>query len=149
VPAFHTVLAPTDLSPAGNRAVPFAYALLRERGGVVELCHVHERALPNPPYAYDDPRARLLPRERAALEEQLRALIPADAERFGITTHLSVIEGGQAATAIVQAAERLDVDAVSLGSHGRGGLARAVRGSVTDEVARHARQPVLVVRSDH
>jgi len=147
VPSFTTVLAPTDLSPSGNQAVRYAYALLRDRGGVVELCHVHEHALPNPTYAYDDPHARLPARERAAIADRLRALIPVDAVRFGITTHVSVIEGGQAATAIVQAAERLDVDVISLGSHGRGGLARAVRGSVTDQVTRHARQPVLVVRA--
>ena len=47
----------TDLSADGNRAVGFAYALLAGHGGVVELCHVHERALPSPAYAYDVPRA--------------------------------------------------------------------------------------------
>jgi len=46
----------------------------------------------------------------------------------------------------MQAAERLRVDAISLGSHGRGGLARALLGSVAEEVVRRSTRPVLVVR---
>jgi nucleotide-binding universal stress UspA family protein len=141
------VLAPTDLSPASNAAVAHAYALLRGAGGVVELCHVHERPLPNPPYAYDDPRGQLSAERHAALEAELRALVPADAARLGITTHVTIIDGGAAATAIVQAAERLNVDAVAMGSHGRHGLRRALLGSVAEAVVRHARKPVLIVRT--
>ena len=48
VPGIFTVLAPTDLSEAGNRAIPFAYALLGGHGGVVELCHVHAHPLRSP-----------------------------------------------------------------------------------------------------
>ena len=77
---------------------------------------------------------------------KLRALVPAEAEKLGITTHVSVIDGGKAAETIMQAAERLNVDAISLGSHGRGGLARALLGSVAEEVVRRSTRPVLVVR---
>ena len=77
---------------------------------------------------------------------ELRALVPAEAEKLGITTHVSVIDGGKAAETIMQAAERLNVDAISLASHGRGGLARALLGSVAEEVVRRSTRPVLVVR---
>lgn len=140
-----SVLAPTDLSSLGNASVAHAYALLRAGGGVVELLHVREGGLPSPAYAYGVP-ARITDAERADLEGQLRALIPADAGASGIATHLTVVDGGRAAEAIVQAAERLHVDIISLGSHGRGGVGRALLGSVSDEVVRRARRPVLVVR---
>jgi nucleotide-binding universal stress UspA family protein len=146
IPLLLTILAPTDLSAAGNRAVRYAYSLLRGRPGVVELCHVHERALANPPYAYEDVRGRLTPGRCAAIEQELRALVPATAEGHGITTHVSVIDGGDAAKAILQAAERLNVDAISMGSHGRSNIARVLLGSVAEEVTRHAQKPVLVVR---
>src|SRR5262249_30574247 len=55
VPRVLTVLAPTDLSEVGNAAIPYAYALLRATGGVVEICHVHEHGMPNPAYVYDLP----------------------------------------------------------------------------------------------
>ena len=81
------------------------------------------------------------------MEAQELLYVLANAEGLGITTHVSVIEGGEAATAIAQAAERMDADAIAIGSHGRGGLARAVLGSVAESITRHASKPVLVVRA--
>jgi nucleotide-binding universal stress UspA family protein len=146
IPRVRVVLAPTDLSAVGNLAVRFAYGLVSGQGGVVELCHVHERPLASPPFAYDRPEGRLDARGRAEIEQALWTLVPPEAERLGITTHVSVIDGGAAAEAIVQAAERLDVDAVALGSHGRGAAARALMGSVAEAVVRRARRPVMVVK---
>jgi nucleotide-binding universal stress UspA family protein len=147
VPRISTVLSPTDLSPAGNRAVPFAYALVAAHGGVVELCHVHERSLPNPPYAYDRQDGRLTVEERSRIEGSLRALVPNDAERLGIVTRITVIDGGRAAEAIAQSAERFVVDAIVLGSHGKGGALRSLLGSVSQGVVSLARRPVVVVPS--
>jgi nucleotide-binding universal stress UspA family protein len=144
VPRVFTVLAATDLSPVGNRAVPFAYSLLT-RGGVVELCHIHERTLPSPAFAYESPVGALDDAHRREIERALRALVPRDAEELGISTHVTIVDGGQSGEAIVQAAERLRVDAIVLGSHGRGGVARAAVGSVSETVLRHTRRPVLVV----
>ena len=143
VPRVFTVLAATDLSPVGNRAIPFAYSLLT-RGGVVELCHVHERALASPAYAYESRVGALDDSKLLEIERALRALVPAEAAHLGISTHLTIVDGGHAGEAIVQAAERLRVDAIALGSHGRGGFARAIVGSVADTVLRHTKRPVLV-----
>jgi nucleotide-binding universal stress UspA family protein len=140
-----TVLAATDLSPAGNRAVPYAYELLAGHGGVVELCYVHERALASPAYAYTQPAGELTTAERSRLIAALRALVPATAERRGITTHVTVIDGGEAGAAIVQAGERLVADAIVLGSHGKSGVRRALLGSVSQEVVRRSQRPVLIV----
>ncbi len=145
IPIIMSVLAATDLSPAGNRAVPFAYAMLAGQGGVVELCHVHERPLADPPYAYDAQQGKLTASERADLEARLRALIPPEDQALGITTHVRVIDGGKAGEALVQAGERLWVHAIVVGSHGRGGAARALLGSVSDHVVRHAGRPVFIV----
>jgi nucleotide-binding universal stress UspA family protein len=144
-PRISSVLAPTDLSPSSNAAITHAYALLSGHGGVVELCHVHERSLPNPPYAYERPRDRLPADVVADLERQLRALVPPYAEQLGITTHVSIIDGGAPAEAIVQASERLAVDAIILGSRGRGSVASALMGSVAHKVVSSSHKPVLVV----
>jgi nucleotide-binding universal stress UspA family protein len=58
---------------------------------------------------------------------------------------VSVLEGLSVPDAILAAAERLGVDLVALGSHGRSGFKRAVLGSVADEVARRSPRPVLTV----
>ena len=146
-PAIFTVLAPTDLSPGGNRAVPYAYAMVSPQGGVVELCHVHERMLAAPAYAYERTEGKLTDAERARIEGALRDLIPTDATQRGITTHVTVIDGGRAGDAIVQAAERLIVDAVVLASHGKGGALKSLLGSVSQAVVETSRRPVLIIPS--
>jgi nucleotide-binding universal stress UspA family protein len=146
VPSIHVVLAVTDFSELGNAAVRHAYALLRGRGGVVELLHVHEHALPTPPYAYDIPEWKLSDVERAGLAKELRSLVPEEAASLGVTTHVSVVDGGRAAEAIVQAAERLNTDVICMASHGRSGIARTILGSVAGEVVQRSKKPVYVVR---
>ena len=128
------VLAPTDLSDVGNSAVPQAYRLLRAGGGVVDLLHVH-----------DSIRHPLTPEQQVAVERQLRALIPEEAERRGIRTRISLVEHAMPTEAILQASERLGVDTVVMASHGRGGISRAVLGSVTDAVVRSSNKPVFVI----
>jgi len=140
-----TVLSATDFSDAGNLSVRAAYGLLAGRGGVVELCHVHERPLASPAYAYDETAGRLNDVERAALETRLRALVPPDAAEHGITTHVTVVDGGRASTALIQAAERLRVDALVLGGGRHGATRHALLGSVAQAVTRASRRPVMVV----
>jgi nucleotide-binding universal stress UspA family protein len=145
IPRLRSVLVPADLSDESAATVPAAYALLRGTGGVVELLHVHERG----PGGAVAPEASLLPAltdaERAATEARLRALVPPEAEALGITTRVSVVEGRHAAEGILQAAERLDVDAVALAPHGRGRVGRALLGSVTERVVGSSRRPVFVL----
>jgi nucleotide-binding universal stress UspA family protein len=143
-PEPRTVLVPTDLSEPSSQALSMAYALLRPRGGRVELCTVHERG----PAVEGADLPLALPlddRQREQLEARLRTLAAADADATGIVTRPSVIEGLRAPEAIVQAAERLGVDLIVMASHGRSGLKRALLGSVAEEVARRSPKPVLIV----
>jgi nucleotide-binding universal stress UspA family protein len=146
LPAMRSVLAATDLSDLGNQVVPYACALLRG-GGTLELLHVRERKLPYPVYAYEATGDALTAEERRQIEERLRALVPAEAARLGIDVHVTVVDGGAAAEAIVQAGCRLGTDAVCVASHGRTGLRRALLGSVAQAVLVQADRPVLVVRT--
>jgi nucleotide-binding universal stress UspA family protein len=91
--------------------------------------------------------ADLAPSERAAIEADLRTLIPPEAAGHGIVTHLCVLEAPSVDRAIAAAAERLDVDVVAVGSHGRSGVSRALLGSVAEEVARRSPRPVFIVRA--
>jgi nucleotide-binding universal stress UspA family protein len=53
---------------------------------------------------------------------------------------------GDTSDAIVQMAEKLDVNVIVMATHGRSGLSRAVMGSVAEAVIRKSRRPVLVQR---
>jgi len=56
---------------------------------------------------------------------------------------------GAAALEIVALAEELGADLIVMGSRGLGGVRRALMGSVSDSVVRHAHCPVLVVRPEN
>lgn len=56
----------------------------------------------------------------------------------------TVVEKGEVANSIVQAAE--DVDEIVIGSHRREGTARILLGSVAETVARRATVPVTITR---
>jgi nucleotide-binding universal stress UspA family protein len=60
-------------------------------------------------------------------------------------THLRM---GQVGLEIVALAEALGVGLIVMGSRGLGGVRRALMGSVSDSVVRHAHCPVLVVRQE-
>jgi nucleotide-binding universal stress UspA family protein len=59
-------------------------------------------------------------------------------------THLRM---GEVALEIVALAEELGAGLIVMGSMGLGGVRRALMGSVSDSVVRHAHCPVLVVRA--
>ncbi len=60
-------------------------------------------------------------------------------------THLRM---GEVDLGIVALAEELGADLIVMGSRGLGGVRRALMGSVSDSVVRHAHCPVLVVRAE-
>jgi nucleotide-binding universal stress UspA family protein len=76
------------------------------------------------------------------LDEQVRKI-----EEAGGTVAIAHLRMGERRDeAIVHLAEEIGADLIVIGSRGRGGLRRALMGSVSDSVVRHAHCPVLVVR---
>jgi nucleotide-binding universal stress UspA family protein len=69
------------------------------------------------------------------------------AERTG-KAHFAptILELGDARSAIDQTAEKVGADLIVMGTHGRRGMKRLVLGSVAEHVARVARCPVMLVR---
>ena len=62
-------------------------------------------------------------------------------------THIRVVAEHRD-RAIVELAEELGAGLIVMGSRGQGGVKRALLGSVSDSVVRHAHCPVLVVREE-
>lgn len=140
------VLVATDLSAAGNAAIPHALALLPE-GGLLTLMHVSSL----PPVISDHVRrdlardARLPSTEGLAISNRLRQLIPSDATQRGILAQTEVVLAANVGQAISQTAERLSVDAICLSSGSRSEVSRTILGSVTRTVRSLTRRPLLLV----
>jgi nucleotide-binding universal stress UspA family protein len=83
-------------------------------------------------------------------EQRGRQIMDAETERVqsaGGTVARSHLALGDAPREIVHLAEDLGAGLIVMGSRGRGGIRRALMGSVSDAVVRHAHCPVLVVRA--
>ena len=60
----------------------------------------------------------------------------------------SVILEGNPAEEIIDFAEKNDIDLIVMGTHGMTGIPRFLLGSVAENVVRHAKKAVLVVRGE-
>jgi nucleotide-binding universal stress UspA family protein len=123
------VLAATDFSTPGNGALAWALAIA-PAGGEVLLIHVVEDG----ESMHDEQERRREQLERLARSIPSKAKVTVD-----------VVEGEEAARLISAAAERFDADIVCIGSRGRSGLAKALLGSVSQELLLRCARPMLIV----
>lgn len=130
LPKVRSVLASTDFTEPGDRAVAYAFALTPP-GGTVHLLHVEP--------------ADASPEAIQAAHHQLELRVPpTETERHKV--ELTVLKGNDVAGIITQAAERYCVDLLCLGTHGRTGMSRVVMGSVAQQVMDRSDRPAVTVR---
>jgi nucleotide-binding universal stress UspA family protein len=79
---------------------------------------------------------------RNVLDEQVRKV----KELGGTVTESYLRRGERRDQAIVRQADEIGAGLIVMGSRGLGGFRRALMGSVSDSVVRHAHCPVLIVR---
>jgi nucleotide-binding universal stress UspA family protein len=91
--------------------------------------------------ATEEEPARMAREARRTLDEQV-GLIEAAGGRVA-QAHLRL---GGTAEEIVALAEDVGTGLIAMGSRGRGGIRRALMGSVSERVVRHAHCPVLIIR---
>jgi len=144
---FARILVPTDFSPPSEAALATAEALAAQFGASIHLIHVLEdpyttAAIASDVYGYVPPGLRESWRKEALT--QLEALLdPPEKARFRVTTSVTF---GSPARAIVDYARDNGINLIVMGTHGRGGVAHLLLGSVTERVVRSAECPVLTVR---
>ena len=88
------------------------------------------------PEQYDTQRAA----ELAAAEEVLRETVTA----LGLDGAETTVVEGDPANALCELAASLPATVMVAGSRGRGGLKRALLGSVSDQLVRHAPCPIVI-----
>lgn len=145
------ILLATDGSPEAERATSMAVTLSNGLGS--ELHVVRVGGVPSAYYGYSE--AEMFGREyqilRAHEEEFVRERLDDEAEKVrAMGGEVAGMHGGagSADAEILRLAEELGAGLVVLGSRGFGPLRRAVMGSVSSSVVRHAHCSVLVVRGD-
>jgi nucleotide-binding universal stress UspA family protein len=139
------VLVPTDFSEPSATALAYGQALARTFGASLHVLSVVEEPLAQGWNGFGMPALPEL-RERvlADAQRQLEDAVPA-LERDRQATEL-VTRLGEPHHEIVRFARERNVDLIVMGTHGRGGMAHLLLGSVAEKVVRAAPCPVLTVR---
>ncbi len=138
------ILLATDGSEDAELAASAAIRLANETGSELHVVYVGEFA--SPPHDYPGSRLEQIVehvthRTRSLLGERIGLIAAAGGDVSG--EHVRV---GRPADEIVALAEEIGAGLIVVGSRGMGGVRRALVGSISDSVVRHAHCPVMVVR---
>jgi nucleotide-binding universal stress UspA family protein len=135
-----TILLATDGSREAGLAATTAVDLANSTNSELHVVHVGEFE----PTLLAQTEVEPAQLERGAqqlLDEQVRGL-----EEAGGTVKEAHLRLGRADEEIVDLAHEMGAGFIVMGSRGRGRMRRALMGSVSDSVVRHAHCPVTIVR---
>jgi nucleotide-binding universal stress UspA family protein len=151
------ILLASDGSESAAYAAEVAVELSKETHSELHVLYLGEDSTASLVPQAADP-AWVVQEDLAPLEEQgqqfeqvARRTLDAEVQQVravGGTVAQAHLRMGRPAAEIVELAEDLEVGLVVVGSRGLGGIRRALMGSVSDSVVRHAHCLVLVVRKE-
>jgi nucleotide-binding universal stress UspA family protein len=140
-----TILLATDGSEEAQLAATTAADLAEKTNSELHLITVGPDyplyELPEHPAGFEDVLRENRREAKEMLEQQAKRI-----EESGGTVKESHLREGRADEEIVEVAEEIGAGLIVLGSRGHGRLRRALLGSVSDAVVRHAHCPVTIVR---
>ena len=137
------ILVATDFTETSDRALDWAAELAARLDASVTVMHAYEVPVIGFPdgglVATADMATRLSEAARTALEAVVE-------QRRGRGVSIEgLLHEGVAWEEINAVADEIDADLIVIGTHGRRGLARALLGSVAENVIRTAHRPVLTI----
>ncbi len=145
--AVQRILAPTDFSEYAFPALLYAAEFAEKFGAELTVLYViQDLALVMPDAVMPNPMATP---DLTQLTDSARVALADLISRTGLSrlNPKTEIRFGSPAAEIVAAAADLKADLLCVGTHGRGGLAHLLLGSVAEKIVRTAPCPVLTVRS--
>lgn len=134
---FRRILVPLDGGDRAARILPFVEDLARRHEAEVLLLRVEREGLSRPTLAVALAPTRVVESLRPWTQR-----LASEGIRFR-----AIAAQGDSAAEILDVAEREGADLIAMTTHGRTGLSRLLDGSVSEQVLRHCRKPLLVVHA--
>ncbi len=143
------ILLATDGSGEAELALRTAVDLANSTNSELHVVTVSREY--RPPYEIPE-HGKLLEEALQQIEREARDVLDGQAKKIeeagGTVAKAHLRTGGRRDEEIVHLAEDIGAGLIVMGSRGLGGIRRALMGSVSDSVVRHAHCPVLVVRKE-
>jgi universal stress protein A len=137
------ILVGVDGSVGSRRAVAFAADRAADLGAEVIVVMVMD---PSREFVRDLPPTGLT-NWRQDVRRKLKTEWVEPLRQAGVSLSIEVLEGLPAET-LIKKADDLAVDLIVIGTHGHGGIADRLTGSVSYTLTHRARRPVIVVPPD-
>ncbi len=146
-PVIKKILVPLDGSETAMTVLHTVEAFARDVGASLVLFHSVEPIAVYPGFETQSVAAVTVIDEMQAQARQILSKAMDDAKARGVEATM-VVSLNSAVGGILSAADEQKVDLIAIGTHGRGGIGRAVLGSVADGVVRRSADvPCLVIRA--
>ncbi len=146
---YRNVMVPLDGTKFGEHALPLALDVARKAGAVLRLAHVHRPAssvLAETPPEEDSGVTAGPENERTKWQRYLDKVAARLREAEPSVGVVASLREGEPAEALEEEVGSAGVDLVVMTTHTSGVQARAMLGSVTDQLLRHVAVPFLLTR---
>ena len=137
------LLVPVDFTETSERALGYAIELARKFEAGITIMHAYQIPVYGFPDAAYITNSELATQISNAAQKRLDALL--DANKAAGLDLSAVLRDGVPWEEIDAVAKEEGADLIVIGTHGRRGLARALLGSVAENVIRTSTLPVLVI----
>jgi nucleotide-binding universal stress UspA family protein len=144
--AFRKIVVPLDGSTLAEQVLPAVLTLAKLNDAEVSLVQVlipasySQKEMPDTDLPWWDKDVSLAQAYLFRIASRLR--------RNGLIVTTDIVIGDEAAHAIGDFASREKADLIAIATHGRGGLARMLRGSVADAIMHSGKMSMLVLKPD-
>ena len=137
------ILVATDFTETSERALEFGIELARKFDAAITLVHVYQ--IPAMGFADGGYIAGAEVAAQLATAAQNRLDATVESKKTAGVPMQAILREGVAWEEINAVAKEVEGDLIVIGTHGRRGLARALLGSVAENVIRTSTIPVLVI----
>jgi nucleotide-binding universal stress UspA family protein len=139
------MLVATDFSQCSQRALEYAIGLATDLGAKLFLVHAIEPVYFAGAFYGPDASVPMLTEEQRRYAKEAMVDLRDALKRRNVAVADVIIASGPPHQMIVEEAAARKVDLIVVGTHGRGGVAHLLLGSVAEKVVRSAKCPVLTI----